>query len=1230
MRVSLSLLFVLAAGQVLFGGQSIQTSTTYAYNNSFPSRAHNLPVRVEFYLHDWATNPSVNSDIVNVNAVGLASYIDTSQRMNIFSNHDVGPYGGDGGCNIYLSVLPTKRAYIRYQRDPSAKTEYCEVWGADGRRYFSATWTYTSESGYAFDGAQVGGTTGDNRSIAFLRVCSDLLPLNSRSPVTADTSLTKLLEWKFDNTLLDITSNRWDAAMSSGSPAYVSTPNQNVIAVLKTSTAPSWSNWISLRAGFPGQLNGASSFSQSDSSANVTCFWQALSGPSILTWSSHTDCSPTVNGLVFGSYNFQLAAMDAAGQVSTQTLQIGAVATDSNGVVVNANPNADLIYGPMIAFGRNPWAFQDERALYATTARSAVYDAGGFNPPPWTVAQAGTVAYTWYPWQSSRTTLAADLTASGSSIQVADASTLSLSELPTYILVNGFLGEEVKICSTTATRGAATLGVCYDGRAQHRTNGLGTARVSGTEVKQAKITGTGTSFLSTICPAGAGWNGPVTYNTGTVKMTAGSTAVTGVGTAWTSAQISYAIRVSATHGGAAFTFFAYITAVGSGTALTLARPYPSDADSGTFSYSILNPEFRNIVPHYTRGDGTDGYLELRTSQCGSNTSVYIVNSSDVPSVNNVSFSGKQYSYQDGYGQTGDFGINYYDEGAAHYALYLRSGWGPALDAFHKLEGQDGTGNPGWFWYPDIGQGDASDNGKGRHSSVLGGLAAAVLDGKTSNWSALRTFANYGIGSIPQPCDYDLRENAYALSWLAMAAVFDPDLTLRANWIAQLGNAYTRDNRCKANDNSFKPTTFNTSSTPALTMTNGSTAVTGTAVPDICNNAATVTGVTVTSGSDIVTGTGFLPGNGTWKFAVDGTVGGVPTYLSFDYIYDSPSQIHLSGMYPGATASGLTGLIDKNANGYLGEHMLVFGTGPADTQLAKAWSCVWNNSSRITLDRPWDGPTSSAVYGYRGNVAGIGQQPFVLGIKTLQMSLASKVASSPLNTNYGALANLAANWIKTTGYDPATGGMYYFTLFGACLPVYATSSQPAQFLYVNPGCSYSPSPTNNTVARALNGEAQNAMRILYQTNPTIANRDFGDEFYGKQWGLPSLTQPGFYSDGNITSNIANVNLAAPKWTGFFFGVGMSHQWPAVRLGGVAPAVNRGIAVAFKLASVASAVTFQIVMTAPSGSQTTIACPSSPCVVTADARQGAHLMQLQYLNASSKVVAQSSQAIPVAVQ
>ena len=46
---------------------------------------------------------------------------------------------------------------------------------------------------------------------------------------------------------------------------------------------------------------------------------------------------------------------------------------------------------------------------------------------------------------------------------------------------------------------------------------------------------------------------------------------------------TYGIRVEATHGGTPFVFYAYIITVNGTTTITASRPYPADADNGTFS-----------------------------------------------------------------------------------------------------------------------------------------------------------------------------------------------------------------------------------------------------------------------------------------------------------------------------------------------------------------------------------------------------------------------------------------------------------------------------------------------------------------------------------------------------------------------------------------------------------------------------------------------------------------------
>src|SRR5262249_15327745 len=150
-------------------------------------------------------------------------------------------------------------------------------------------------------------------------------------------------------------------------------------------------NWVSLRAGFPAQLDGSASFSMADASSAVSYFWQEISGPTVVRWSSRTVATPTITGLIFGTYTFSLRVTDAAGTSATAQLAVGAVSYDDNGVVIQADPKVTEIFGPMIAFGKNPWGWMDERALRATLLQLAgPYESG---PPTWATPGQGTVSY---------------------------------------------------------------------------------------------------------------------------------------------------------------------------------------------------------------------------------------------------------------------------------------------------------------------------------------------------------------------------------------------------------------------------------------------------------------------------------------------------------------------------------------------------------------------------------------------------------------------------------------------------------------------------------------------------------------------------------------------------------------------------------------------------------------------------------------------------------------------
>ena len=106
---------------------------------------------------------------------------------------------------------------------------------------------------------------------------------------------------------------------------------------------------------------------------------------------------------------------------------------------------------------------------------------------------------------------------------------------------------------------------------------------------------------------------------------------------------------------------------------------------------------------------------------------------------------------------------------------------------------------------------------------------------------------------------------------------------------------------------------------------------------------------------------------------------------------------------------------------------------------------------------------------------------------------------------------------------------------------------------------SANPYAVAAARARNSEVQNGFRVAYQTNPTSDVKAVGDQAYCAQWGNAAMTQPGYCTEAITASNLDDGSLGAYKYTGFFFGIGMAHQWPAVRVGGVSPPIPQTVSV-----------------------------------------------------------------------
>lgn len=1210
MRLAKRSILWIACPLALFGGQSIVLNPQQSLSVVDPLMPASQSWRIEFQMHNLVPPAAgvYGPKLFYLSGVGVHADIYPDGSINFADLRDSVNQGTP--CQVFTNGLSD--VLVRFQRDLTLNRVTCELWSFDGTGYNSQVEPISSGVNWTLTGGTIG--LGVSADLGFLRVATTILPLGSRPPTTADAG--DWSEWKFDGNLKDSSTH---AHNGSGPATYIQTPDQVAIPLPKTMGAPFWSNWVSLRAGFPAQLDGTSSYSLADASSSVNFFWQELSGPSRVVWANRTSPSPTLTGLIFGTYTFALKVTDAAGNSATASLKTGAVATDNNGVVVNGNPAVDQIYGPMIAFGKNPWGWMDQRALTATTLRTAAYTTMGLNPPSWSIPQAGTVNYVFNGASDlsggTGTKLCAPISGySQMSITVCNAAALDLSVLPTRILVGPPYAaeEEIRICSVSS---GGVLNVCYDGRgvAPGATNDSyragAQAWVNGTLVRQLKVTGTGTTFTSQVCAASGGvapfLSGTVAYSAGTVTVAAGLSDAAGIGTAWSAANSvvpGYSIRIQATHGGTPFSFVARINSVNSISDLTMNRVFPADADPGTYSYQIVASDVQLPTLHYARADGSDDQMWWYSNGCESDTQLYLTFSHDVTALNGTVQNGKQYSYGALLGYAGGSGVNFYGEDLAHRALYYRSGWTPALNAANTMSDQ-------WAVSPYTAGGDAGGNPLSLGGGVIGAIAAAAIDNRGS-WSNIRGFLKSVSVPAAGVCNTDdTRDWSYQFAWIALGAQFDPDTStggFRSQWQTKLASIYSWENSCKQADNSWANSGYKFGQGPAVTVTHGSAAVSGTGyTPSTCYGIATGT-ISVTNGSATATGSGFVNSN---KIVIEGTSGGAPFTGFYRFQFNSANSLTLAALWPGDSGT-FTYVIENNDN------LTGIGAAVNDMQLQKNWGCTYNSPTSLTLSRPWDGPSETA-YISQGILPGYVQQPFMMGIKTNELRWASQVAGvNP--SGFAALETQAATWIRSTGYDPVTQGLFYGRVMQACEPV-TTPPASVAFDSRTPGCNNGLSPGYVSVARTLVAEGNAALSAYYLANPSAAAKSWGDTAYGSLWGNAPYTASGFYTDTVQGSTQQDSYLSSYKWTGYYFGMGMAHQWPAARLGGVAPAQMRTVYVGFNQAAGASA---RMIVTAPSGASVTYQCGSvSPCAVQVDDRQGSHWLQIQYLSAGGQILSQA---------
>ena len=294
--------------------------------------------RWEFRLHGFQLNQPNLQRIFEVSNISV-SLVPASTNLRVTNFLD------GGGESLTIDLAGRSDVVVRIQRDLSRKRMTLQIWDSDG-----ANFAETAPQPLTGDPRNFAGplTIGKNSfdferlqaaQLAYFRWYQSLVAYQAAPP--ANVAGGDLADFEFENTIADTSGRNLPLAFDQATN-YNLTP---VIALLPRD--------FSVRA--------SSAFSiDASPSAAASYFWQQLSGPDVLTFSSRTSAIPTVTGAVaFGSYVIQLRVTNAAGNSDLRTVKVGAVPTNSEGVVQVSDDKVDFILGPQLRSGLSPWPFYD-------------------------------------------------------------------------------------------------------------------------------------------------------------------------------------------------------------------------------------------------------------------------------------------------------------------------------------------------------------------------------------------------------------------------------------------------------------------------------------------------------------------------------------------------------------------------------------------------------------------------------------------------------------------------------------------------------------------------------------------------------------------------------------------------------------------------------------------------------------------------------------------------------
>jgi K319L-like, PKD domain len=350
--VSVRGLVLLLLPLTVYAGQSLVLTPGVKGTVVDPNLPQEQSWRVEFQVSDWTLPPQgvYSAYLFYLGGTGASVLIYPDGRLAFTDLRD--SVSRRQPC--FLSLAGHTSILARFQRDTAQKRIVCESWNSDGSGYQRDQDTIAASPAWGSSGGSM-GNANTSAALGFLRVSKGVVPDGSQPPTGWNAG--DWTELKLDGTLEDASGNGHNATLIGA--AYTTTAALPPTAIARGYGVPSWSKFSTLRAGYPARLDGSGSYSLESPKLNYA--WQQLEGPTTVRWSDTTSSTPTIEGLIFGTYKFRLQVTDGNGGTGSTDVEVGAVATDDNGVVVYPDSKLDILLGPSKMFGANPWEWLDYR-----------------------------------------------------------------------------------------------------------------------------------------------------------------------------------------------------------------------------------------------------------------------------------------------------------------------------------------------------------------------------------------------------------------------------------------------------------------------------------------------------------------------------------------------------------------------------------------------------------------------------------------------------------------------------------------------------------------------------------------------------------------------------------------------------------------------------------------------------------------------------------------------------